>query len=77
MMYKSMNNGPYISQRFSTCSSQFYSRDLRGSDVNLGPPLMVTNTGQRSFSYQGASVRNSPGKDLKAASSLQSFKAKV
>ena len=36
MMYKSMNNmtPTYLSDLFA-CSSQFQSRDLRGSDVNL------------------------------------------
>ena len=50
MMYKSMNNmaPAYLSQLF-TCSSQFHSRDLRGSDVNSRPLLTATNTGQRSF----------------------------
>ena len=52
MMYKSMNNmaPTYLSDLFK-CSSQFHSWDLRGSEVNLRPPLMVTNTGQQSFSY--------------------------
>ena len=78
MMYKSMNNmaPTYLSDLF-TCSSQFHSRDLRGSEVNLRPPLMATNTGQRSFYYRGAAVWNSLGKDLKAASSLQSFKDNI
>ena len=53
MMYKSMNMAPaYLSHLF-TCSSQFHSRDLRGSDVNSRPLLTATNTGQRSFSYEG------------------------
>ena len=46
MIYKSMNNmaPTYLSDLF-TCSSQFHSLDIRGSNVNLQSPLMTTNTG--------------------------------
>ena len=57
MMYKSLNKmaPTYLSDLF-TCSSQFHLWDLRGSDVNLRPPLVATNMGQRSFSHRGGAV---------------------
>ena len=50
---------------------------LRGSSTSLQLPLPKTESGKKSFSYDGAKVWNSILENLRSCKSVSSFKAEI
>ena len=75
MMFKIINNmaSQYLTGIFQQLRDM-HELTFRGNYLNLRLPRMSTNLGQRSFSYQGADVRNKIDQKNKMGTSLLSFR---
>lgn len=67
---------PFLLRDIFQNTSQVHSRELRGSGINLFIPRPLSEAGERSFQYQGATLRNNlPIHTRNQASTLTFIKA--
>ena len=66
-----------ISKAFFLPNDLVHDKPLISIETDFRLPRMETASGQRSFSFHGAQVWNSLGKDLKGETSLGSLKKKT
>ena len=78
LTYKSLNSlAPAYMRKLFTKHSDDRERSLRSTETDLRLPLLKTVNGQKAFSYRGAKLWNSLGKEAKLAPSLKTFKEQL